>query len=142
MNYEERMENARKKMAAFSQIEAEYDQAPLEECGPAALLDVAQGAIEAGIRNGDWDCVAEGQVMLEQAMAQAAALQAVPGMHVMSEELLQQQASPILLIAEARSEFVFVGPVAAKGMAELTAFFTKMSQHLKARRPGPDPLNN
>lgn len=60
------IEKARKTIARMDKVDHEYGYATPKEIGLVEAVRVAMCAIEAGIALKDWDCVAEGYVMLEQ----------------------------------------------------------------------------
>lgn len=60
------IDKARKTIARMDKSDHENGYATPVEVGPVETVRTAMCAIEAGIALKDWDCVAEGYVMLEQ----------------------------------------------------------------------------
>lgn len=65
-NYHKLMNKARKTNRERDTIDHETGCAAPQEGTKGMLLRTAMCALQAGIASGDWNCVAEGQVMLEQ----------------------------------------------------------------------------
>lgn len=63
MNYLELMEKARHANKERDDIDGGFAR---PDANPIILLRTAMSAIECGITLEDWNCVAEGQAMLEQ----------------------------------------------------------------------------
>jgi len=65
MNYQKLMEKARQTNKERDQID-QNSGLGTPDISPAILLRTAMSAIECGIVQEDWNCVAEGQAMLEK----------------------------------------------------------------------------
>jgi len=68
MNAEELIRKAEMTNAERDRIEQANGMAPPSDCPLPMHLRTIDSALEAGLRMGDWDCVAEGLVMLRAAM--------------------------------------------------------------------------
>ena len=68
MNYEELILKAKAANLKRDTVDRQSGYAAPGDRGLAPHLEVASAAIEAGIRMGDWDCIAEGLVMLHDAI--------------------------------------------------------------------------
>lgn len=64
MDYDKLMAQARATNAERDRIDREQGNATPLEAGPEAHIGTIAAAIEAGIRTGDWNCIAEAQAMI------------------------------------------------------------------------------
>lgn len=70
MNYDKLMAKARQTNAKRDETDRQDGYAAPSDAGVLALLRTVRSAIECGITAGDWNPIAEGQAMLENAIGQ------------------------------------------------------------------------
>lgn len=68
MDYQKLMDNARKTNLELDQGEESVGLLSERKAHPFVNIRTAMMAIEAGIKVGDWSCIAEAQALLEMAM--------------------------------------------------------------------------
>lgn len=68
MDYQKLMDNARKTNLELDQEEESVGLLSERKAHPFVNIRTAMMAIEAGIKVGDWSCIAEAQALLEMAM--------------------------------------------------------------------------
>jgi hypothetical protein len=65
MDYDRLMRKARRHNRKLDAVDARYGNASPSQVVPSLQVRTVMSAIECGIKTGDWNCVAEGQAMLE-----------------------------------------------------------------------------
>lgn len=66
MNYDTLMAKARKHNARLDAMDRKAGNANPAQCPPIQTIRTAMEAIRCGIAIDDWDCVAQGQAILEE----------------------------------------------------------------------------